>query len=136
MYDEEKILEELGATHASEEAKQQLLDHVGLYIGREIEAQLSEQKRNEYKAILDADQEVIYAWLEQNMPEYKNSELYKEVMDAYETDPEKVQPEKVIATIGWVTAEVPNLEAIVTKVVEAFKRVKAGAPAPSANLVQ
>lgn len=131
MYDEAAILEALGATHAPEEKQQQLLDQVGLHIGREIEAGLSEQQRNEYKAILDARQSVIDTWLEQNMPAYKESELYKELVIGYESDPERVQPEKVIASIGWVTANVPNLDEIIDRVVDAFKRVHDGVHAPA-----
>lgn len=132
MYDEEKILEALDATNLSEDAQQRLLDQVGLHVGREIETTLSEQQRNEYRAILDADQGVITTWLEQNMPAYKESELYKELADGYESDPERVQPEKVIATIGWTTANVPEIEVIVNKVVEAFKLVRAQHVSPAA----
>lgn len=122
MYDEETILQELHATELSESEQQELLDQVGIRVGEVIEAQLSEQQMNEYKAIVDANQDVIFAWLDQNQPEYKEHQLYKELTLGYEEDPEKIQPEKVVASIGWVEANVPNVEEIVGKVVEAFKQ--------------
>lgn len=135
MYNEDLILQELNATNLAAEEKQEVLDQVAVRVGEAIGAQLTDAQRNEYQAIVDANQDVISAWLDQNMPDYKDSPIYQEVAAGFETDPEKIQPEKVVASIGWVEVNIPNANEVVAQVVAAYKQergageVSVGTPA-------
>lgn len=122
IYNETKVLEALGGLNLSPAEQQKLLDQVGVRVGEAIESQLTDRQLNEYKAIVDANQTVIFAWLEQNMSDYKESKLYKTAEKLYENDPEKVQPEKIVASFGWIKANVKGSSKIIDSVIESMKR--------------
>ncbi len=123
-YNEDNILQELNATELPVDDQQALLDNVGVRVGEEIEKRLSEQQINEYRAIVDADQDVIFAWLNQNQPDYKNDPIYNEVASGYDADPEKIQPEKIVASLSWVKLNVPDASEIVSRVVLSYKQTR------------
>ena len=135
LYDEEKILLELNAVGLTDEEQQDILDNVGVRLGEALQPTLSEGQWAEYKAIVDANQEVIAAWLAKYIPEYKKSELYEQLAVEYDDDPEKIQPEKVVASVGWVEKNIPNVDEIIAKVISDYREERIAA-VESINLVQ
>lgn len=134
-YDEEKILLALNASELPDDEQQDLLDDVGVRIGEAIDASLGEQQRAEYRKLLDADQQAIFAWLNHYKPDYKDDPVYQELAEAYEEDPEKIQPEKIVATLNWVEKNVPNAVDIVAKTVHSYREERASTSQPP-GLVQ
>lgn len=120
MYHDEELLKKIGANNASDEEKTRLLEQFNTLVGEAISEGLSEQQLNEYQAIIDDDGDVIDAWLSHNVSDYKNTALYQEFANAYESDPEKNSPEKLFATIAWIELNVPNRQEIVDKVAAHF----------------
>ena len=135
LYDEEKILLELNAVGLTDEEQQDILDNVGVRLGEALHTTLSDTQWAEYKAIVDANQEVISAWLAKYMPDYKNSDLYEQLAVEFDDDPEKIQPEKVVASVGWVEKNVPNVDEIIAKVISDYREERIAA-IESINLVQ
>ena len=121
MIQDEAILKQIGMENAPEAERLAALDQLRTLIGEAISATLSEQQLNEYQAIIDDDTEVIDAWLENNVPDYKNAALYQEFAEGFDSDPEQNSPEKLFATVAWIELNVPNRQAIVDEVIANFK---------------
>ena len=121
MIQDEAILKQIGMEGAPEAEQRAALDQLQTFIGEAISATLSEQQLNEYQAIIDDDTEVIDAWLESTIPDYKNAALYQEFAEGFDSDPEQNSPEKLFATVAWIELNVPNRQAIVDEVIANFK---------------
>lgn len=121
MIQDEAILKQIGMENAPEAEQRAALDQLQTFIGEAMSATLSEQQLNEYQAIIDDDTEVIDAWLESNVPDYKNAALYQEFSEGFDSDPEQNSPEKLFATVAWIELNVPNRQAIVDEVIANFK---------------
>lgn len=127
MYQDEQIIEQLGIGDWPEEKQREVLEIATVRFGNAITDSLTEQQFNEYKAIVDDNHEVIDAWLDQNVPDYKESPVYKEIAGGYDTDPEKNNPAKLFASIAWIQVNVPNVQSIIAKALDEYKQELASA---------
>lgn len=127
MYQDEQIIEQLGIGSWPEEKQREVLEIATVRFGNAITDSLTEQQFNEYKAIVDDNHEVIDAWLDQNVPEYKESPVYKEIAAGYDADPEKNNPAKLFASIAWIQVNVPNVQSIIAKALDEYKQELASA---------
>lgn len=127
QHDEQYIIEALGVEEWSEDKREPVVTEATMRIGTAIVEQLSEQQYTEYKAIVDDNQDVINAWLDQNAPNYKDNEAYKQIAAGYDTDPEKNSPNKLFATIAWVQVNVPRLQEIINDTLSTYKQELAAA---------
>ncbi len=121
-YDEAYIIESLGITDWSEDKRESAIVEATMRIGTAIVEQLNEQQYTEYKAIVDDNQDVINAWLDQNVPDYKDNEAYKQIAAGYDSDPEKNSPNKLFATLAWVQLNVPNLQDVIDTTLSTYKQ--------------
>lgn len=128
MSQDEQYIEKLAIQHLPKEKQDEILEELNFRVGDAITEKLSEQQQAEYTAIINADKKVIDAWLGNNLPTYKESVLYKEVLEGYNQDPERIDPAKVVASVGWVELNVPDIQQITDRVVENF-RVELGSAA-------
>lgn len=113
--DDTQLIQELGIGHLNAEQQENILDEFHTQVGEILSENLSEAQLDEYESIINGDDAVIEAWLAANAPDYKNTPLYEEIEAGYDTDPDKVPAEKVIAYLGWVELNNPGIdEAIVT----------------------
>lgn len=121
MYDQDQLIEKLGI--AGWDAKEQELAIEGAKhrIGLLIDEGLTEQQRNEYTAIIDDDRGVIDAWLEQNVPDYKQSPVFQQFEEGVSEDPEQNSPEKLFASIAWMQFNVSNMQEVIEKALSEHK---------------
>lgn len=122
MYQREQLIEQLGIQDWPEEKQDQAVEMATYRIGDAITGALSEEQFDEYKAIVDDDTAVIDSWLEQNIPDYKESPVYQEFEQGYEEDPEKNNPAKLFASMAWVQVNVPNLQEVIAQALDAYKQ--------------
>lgn len=122
MYQEHQLVEQLGIGNLPQERQAGILEELNYKIGQAIAEGYSEQQTSEYEAIVNDDKEVIDAWLAQNVPDYKNSPVYKELASGYDEDPEHVNPAKVFASLAWTQVNSPNAQEVVTQVIDDFKK--------------
>lgn len=122
MYTNDDIIEKLGLSHLSQAEQEAVLIKVHTLIGEAIVEHLTEQQYNEYEAIINANNSVIQSWLAQNVPEYKNSEVYEELEASYKDDPEHNDPAKIFANLAWVEKNVTNKQEIVDKVIADYQQ--------------
>lgn len=115
--DRQQLVDSLGVGNLPVETQDKVVEEAQRRIGEAMMAGLSEQQIGEYEAIVDGNQDVIDAWLEQNMPDYRDSELFEMVEADYESDPDHVPGDKVVASVGWVQKNVPNLQTVISDVI-------------------
>lgn len=119
---DEQIIEELGIGDLAPEIQEKLLDEYSYQIGALMEQSLSQEKLDEYLAIINGDQAVIDAWLQHNAPDYRTTEAYNELAKGYDEDPEKVPADKAYAALAWVRQNAPSdFEQSVNQIKERFK---------------
>lgn len=97
-----------------------LFEAVAYEVGFKVLQNLTERQLGEYEAIVNADQSVINAWLDQHAIDYKTSPVYQQIEAGYENDPEKNDPVKLFAGIAWLQQNSPEYEAIAHEVVGEF----------------
>jgi len=122
MDDVQDIIKQLGIAGRSEAEQERIIDEYDIRVGDAIAATLTEEQFEEFKAITYQDQPVIDAWLAKFAPDYKETDLYKELIQ----DEDEVQATKVFATVGWLEENVPDYQAIADRVLDAFKKELAG----------
>lgn len=121
MNDDDQIINELGVQDLSPEQQQIVLDEFRMLVGEALAKDLSDEQMTEYFAIIDGNEEVIAAWLSENVPDYKEMIAYQELAKGYEDDPDHVSPEKVFASFAWVQKNNPNLAETVEEIKAALK---------------
>ena len=97
-----------------------LFEAVAYEVGFKVLQNLTDRQLGEYEAIVNADQSVIDAWLEQHIPDYKTSPVYQQIEAGYENDPEKNDPVKLFAGIAWLQQNSPEYETIANEVASEF----------------
>ncbi|MGH7218672.1 MAG: DUF5663 domain-containing protein [Candidatus Microsaccharimonas sp.] len=122
MQDEQHIIDTLGIAAWSEDKREPAVIEATMRIGNALMDDLSEAQYNEYTAIVDNNQDVITAWLEKNVPDYKENPVYVSIEADYDTDPEKNDPAKIFASLAWIQLNVPDLESRIAKTLEAYKQ--------------
>ncbi len=122
MQPDEYIIEKLSIEAFSKKEQNEMLDEVRMLIGDAVSDELTEQQLNEYEAIINANDEVIQPWLEQNVPDYKTNPVYQQFEDDYNSDPEHNDPAKLFATIAWIELNVPNRKEIADAVIKDYKK--------------
>lgn len=121
MNDDDQIISELGIENLTPEQQQDVLNEFRMLVGEALAKDLSDEQMTEYFAIIDGNEEVIAAWLAENVPDYKEMIAYQELAKGYDTDPDHVSPEKVFASFAWVQKNNPNLAQTVEEIKSALK---------------
>lgn len=122
MQPDEYIIDQLGYDDKSDDEKELALEQVRVAIGEAISEQISEEQGEEYQAIIDANNDVIYPWLAKHFPEYKKTLVYQQIEEASHSDPQHNDPAKIFANLAWIQVNVPNTKEITDKVIAEFKK--------------
>lgn len=122
MYQPELIIEHLGIQEWPVDKRNEVVEIATFRIGNAITNQLSEQQFNEYQAIVDDNTHVIDAWLENNVPNYKDEPLFKEFESASADDDEMNNPAKLFASLAWMQKNVPNIQEVISRTLDEYKQ--------------
>lgn len=125
MYQDEQIVEQLNIAELPDDEKTEVINEAQVRIGEAVSEQLTDEQLNEYQAIIDGDNQVIAAWLEKHVPQYKEEAVYQTFEEGLESDPERNDPAKLFASIAWVQLTVPHIQDIVAKAIDAYKQERA-----------
>lgn len=127
MIDKQQMIRDLGIEAYSEDEQDAIYEDFTYELGAAISEGLSDQQLEEFTQIINANEAVITAWLQAHAPDYRDDPSFKELQVGYDTDPEKVSPEKVFASIGWVRVNRPDFEQIVARIKREYRaRLQAG----------
>jgi len=112
----EDLIKELGLENLTPTQQESVIEELNMRVGQALVADLSEEQIKEYEQILNGEQAVITAWLEENEPNYKDLVAYKQLDAGYAGDPEKVPADKVYASMAWVEKNSPNFAEVVATI--------------------
>lgn len=121
MFYDEQIVQELGVEDFDQERQQEIIDAYRMEVGGILAGDLSEEKLEEFEAIINGEQSVIDAWLQENAPDYQSTEAFQKLSEGYDEDPEKVPADKVYASMAWVQKNSPDFAEKVEAVKQRFK---------------
>lgn len=122
MYQRDDIIKQLGIQDWPEEKQNEAVEVAVVHLGSAVTDNLTEQQYNEYEAIVNDDKAVIDAWLDANEPNYRDSPVYQSFEEGYDEDPEKNNPAKLFASVAWIQKNVPNVQDLIAKTLEAYKQ--------------
>jgi len=122
MYQDEQIIAQLGIEQLPEDEKEAIVAEAQGRIGEAVSEHLTDDQLAEYQAIIDGNDEVIAAWLEKNVPDYKNEAVYQSFAEEANSDPEHNDPAKLFASIAWVQLSVPQIQDVVAVSLDDFKQ--------------
>jgi len=121
MIDKEQLIQDLDLTGFTAEEQDAIYEDFTYELGAAISDGLSDTQMEEFTQIINANETVITDWLAANAPDYREDPAFIELQVGYDEDPEKVSPEKVYASIGWVRVNRPDFESIVARVKREFR---------------
>lgn len=125
MLDTQQIIEELGIQHLSSSEQEELVSEYYVRLGEAMSVGRTEAQLNEFQAIIDGNQHVIDAWLEQHRPGYEDEDAYKLFLDtATRNNPEGVQPDKMYASAAWIQENIPNIAELMQQVTQEVKALQ------------
>jgi len=116
MSEDDQLIAELEIQNLTLEEQQNVLDELRMQIGEALASGYTDEQMAEYQAIIDDDHEVINAWLIANAPDYKSTTAYQQLAEGYDSDPDKVSPDKVYAYMAWVEKNSPELAETVARI--------------------
>jgi hypothetical protein len=122
MYQTDDIIAKLAIQDWPQDKKDEAVERATFRIGQVMTEGLNEQQFNEYEAIVNDDQVIIDAWLDQNEPEYKSSPIYQSFEEGYDEDPESNSPTKLFATVAWIQKNVPDIESLIERALNDYKQ--------------
>jgi len=125
MYQDEQIVEQLGIADLPDDEKTEVINIAQVRIGEAVSEELTDEQLAEYQAIIDGNDDVTVAWLEKNVPSYKDEAIFQAFEEGFESDPERNDPKKLFASIAWVQLTVPHIQDIVAKAIDDYKQERA-----------
>lgn len=127
------IFDQLGIQNWDDEKKNEAYEEAAFRIGEAVTSDLTDQQFEEYEAIVNDNHDVIDAWLDEQVPDYKDSPIYKAYTEEYDEDPEHNNPAKLFATTAWLQVNVPDLEDRTKRVIEEYRDEIHGGAQPQAS---
>ena len=114
---DQDLIAELGIEGLTPEEQATIIDNLNYDIGDALESSLSEEQLEEYQSIIDGDQAVIDAWLQHNVPHFKETPAFKELNE----DADDIPADKVFASIAWIQFNAPHFEQVVAELKQKAK---------------
>lgn len=121
MIDKDQLIQDLALESYSAEEQDAVYDDFTYELGAAISDGLDDAQMEEFTQIINGNDDVITSWLAAHTPDYREDASFKELQVGYDEDPEKISPEKVFASIGWVRVNRPDFEQIVARTKQEFR---------------
>ena len=116
---DDQFLQTVGLGNLPDDQKQAFLQHtyetLEERVGMRLASSLSEAQLEEFEAFASQNEEKTYAWLDTNVPDYKNQEDYKQLSASA---PEGVTPLMIAAeyaSVRWLEITSPNYRQVVAE---------------------
>ena len=102
------------------EEKEAIIDEVEQRIGSRPFENLPDWQAEEFQKIIYDDIAHIEWWLNENAPDYRESDEFKDAVEvaAEDGNPDNIRPEKIYATLKWIEKNIPDYDQIYDKVLQ------------------
>jgi len=122
---DDKFLQDVGLGDLPADQKQAFLDHfreqLELRVGTRLSEGLSDAQLEEFEAFIDRNEERVNAWIQANVPDYENDQIYQQLKSGA---PENI-PQLVIlseyASLKWLGLNRPDYRDVVARTMDELK---------------
>lgn len=116
MSEDKELIQELEIEHLTPEEQRHVIDEVHMQIGEALAEKLSPAQLEEFQQIIDGNEKVITAWLAENIPDYQETDAFKQIDMGTGEGPDHVPADKIYAYLAWVELNNPGYEEAVAKI--------------------
>ncbi len=110
----------LGISDRTPEEQADLIDLYQVRVGEALLEQATDEQAAEYRAIINEDRDFIQAWLDTNIPDYREHEIFEATVENASEEDEQIWPEKTYAALMWVSMNFPDYGETARRVAEEF----------------
>lgn len=123
---DENFLNDLGLGQLPADQKQAFLQHIyeqlELAVGTKLSEGLSESQMKEFEAFVDQDEDKVRQWLANNLPEYIESEDYKQLKASAPANVSEVALLSEYGSLKWLELNRPDYRQVVAAELENIKQ--------------
>lgn len=124
---DDKFLQDIGLGEMPEDQRGAFLQHIyselELRVGTQLADGLNDYQLKEFESIIDRNDDVIIAWLEQNSPNYHTEETFVRIQQSLGiNDPNDPQLRAEFAATKWLEVNRPDYRSVVSQTLEALKQ--------------
>lgn len=122
---DEKFLEETGLNSLPEEQKKPFLQHIydelELRVGTKLSSGMTDEQLREFESIIDRKNEVVQAWLDNNIPNYVNDVIFQQLQSSTGLDVGDSNLKADYAATKWLEVNRSDYRQVVAEVLEGLK---------------
>ena len=122
---DDKFLEDIGLNTMPEGQKKPFLQHIygelEMRVGTKLSEGMSDKQLGEFESIIDQNDPVISAWLDQNAPNYYNDDVFLRSQKETGLDVNDPQLRAEYAATKWLEINRPDYRDVVTNVMNEIK---------------
>lgn len=123
---DDRFLEDVGLGSMPDDQKKQFLQHIynelELRVGTKLSEGLTDEQLEEFESIIDRKDNIIIAWLNKNVPDYKNDKIFIQLMDAVKLDADNSNLRAEYSATKWLEINRPDYKQIVALTLDGIKR--------------
>ncbi len=123
---DDKFLADIGLDNLPEEEKKPFLQHIyeqlEYKVGIKLSDGMTDEQLTEFEAIIDRKDETVNAWLQQNVPDYHQDELFTRMAEQTQLDPNDISLRADYAATKWLEINRPDYRKVVAETLEELKQ--------------
>ncbi len=116
------FIEMLGIVDRPAAEQQDILLEFQMRVGDQLMERATDEQNAEYRDIINDNREVIQRWLDQHAPDYRESEAFMLAQQQAAMEEDDIWPEKIYASMAWITVTFPDYQEIVAQVAEQYRQ--------------
>lgn len=117
---DDEFLRRVGLGDLAEDEKASFLQHVysemELRTGTRLSDGLSDRQLEEFEAIIDKNDRIIVEWLELNVPDFENDELFVSMQEDTDLDPTDPELLREYVATKWLEVNRPDYREVTAQV--------------------
>ncbi len=123
---DDQFLNDVGLGNLPEEQKKPFLQHtydqLEYKVGISLSEGMSDAQLEEFESIIDRKEDVIVTWLQANVPNYQNEEVFNRLMQASNLPATDPGLRAEYAATKWLEVNRPDYRDVVAATLEEIKR--------------
>lgn len=123
---DDNFLQSIGMGHVPEEQRQDLLNYIKseleLRVGTRLSEDLTNEQLAEFEGFIDGDRNGIHGWLNENVPNYQNDEVFSKLKASKPAGTPEVAILAEFASLMWLQKNRPDYPKVVREVMIQLKK--------------
>lgn len=123
---DEKFLQDIGLSELPEDQKRPFLQHVydelEMRVGTKLSDGMSDDQLTEFEQIIDRKDDIILGWLEKNIPNYFNDEVFQKMRESMQLEASDPNLRAEYAATKWLELNRPDYRQVVAEVLDELRK--------------